>query len=301
VGGSRLAVSCEFAAHAAAMTGGRFRASMTAMNRVACLVRTEAVALESFDHEPGAAHRDPERESAASHGVHFVEAGSFRLRTAGSWRRVGAEALFVTTPGLEFSCAHDDEEPADRCLSVRFSESAAESARALWPSGGDAVRPLGNRQSFLHRQLRRCAPGDAARAEALAGALLESLSVAPARPLFRPERLAWYASRVERAKQLMEERHAEPLSLSTLARDAGMSVFHFARIFGELEGRPPHRFLTEVRLARAHARLREGAGVTDTCFAVGFGSLSHFVTSFRRRYGVRPSALRGGRRSEPGR
>ena len=28
-----------------------------------------------------------------------------------------------------------------------------------------------------------------------------------------------------------------------MARDTGMSVFHFARIFGELEGRPPHRFL----------------------------------------------------------
>ena len=36
-----------------------------------------------------------------------------------------------------------------------------------------------------------------------------------------------------------------------MARDSGMSVFHFARIFGELEGRPPHRFLTDVRLAHA--------------------------------------------------
>ena len=71
-----------------------------------------------------------------------------------------------------------------------------------------------------------------------------------------------------------------------------MSVFHFARVFAELEGRPPHRFLTDVRLAHAEARLRDGAGVTDTCFAVGFGSLSHFVTTFRRRFGVRPSDVR---------
>lgn len=76
-----------------------------------------------------------------------------------------------------------------------------------------------------------------------------------------------------------------------------MSVFHFARIFGELEGRPPHRFLTDVRLAQAHARLRDGASVTDTCFAVGFGSLSHFVTTFRRRYGTRPSELGRARRN----
>ena len=71
-----------------------------------------------------------------------------------------------------------------------------------------------------------------------------------------------------------------------------MSLFHFARIFAELEGRPPHRVLTDVRLAHAAARLRDGASVTDTCFAVGFGSLSHFVTTYRRRYGTRPSDVR---------
>ena len=45
--------------------------------------------------------------------------------------------------------------------------------------------------------------------------------------------------------------------------------------------------------------LRGGAAVTDTCFAVGFGSLSHFVTTFRRRFGVRPSALRRGATAGP--
>ena len=70
-----------------------------------------------------------------------------------------------------------------------------------------------------------------------------------------------------------------------------MSLFHFARVFGELEGRPPHRVLLGVRLAHARARLQEGASVTDTCFAVGFGSLSHFVTTFRRHYGVSPSRI----------
>lgn len=77
-------------------------------------------------------------------------------------------------------------------------------------------------------------------------------------PLFRPERLAWYAARVDRAKALIEARYAEPLSLSDIARDSAMSVFHFARIFSELEGQPPHRFLTDVRLAHADASLRDG-------------------------------------------
>ena len=267
------------------------------MNRVVRQVHTGAVALERFDHVPGVAHVDPERERATGHRVSFVVEGSFRVRTSGPWQEMTTGRLFVTTPALEFSCAHDDEHPSDCCLSVWYSDEAIESARSSVTLTGSPVRPLTNRRAFLQRALRECAPGDEARAEALAGALLWSLSADTARhPLFTPARLAWYAARVERAKDMIEARYAEPLSLSIIARDSGMSVFHFARIFSELEGRPPHRFLTDVRLTHADARLRDGAGVTDTCFAVGFSSLSHFVTTFRRRYGTRPSDIsRNGR------
>ncbi|MGE3373235.1 MAG: helix-turn-helix domain-containing protein [Vicinamibacteria bacterium] len=260
------------------------------------LVRTSALTLRRFDHVPGITHRDPDRECATGYAVAFVEAGSFRVRTTGSWQDVGTGSLFVTTPGMEFSCSHDEDHPEDSCLSVAYSDEAVDGACSSTTLAESPVRRLTNRHAFLRRALRECGPGDEARAEALAGALLRSLSSDAARqPLFRPERLAEYAARVDRAKELIEARHAEPLSLSALARDAGMSVFHFARVFGELEGRPPHRFLTDVRLARAHARLRDGDSVTETCFAVGFGSLGHFVTTFRRRYGFRPSDVRRGR------
>jgi AraC family transcriptional regulator len=74
-----------------------------------------------------------------------------------------------------------------------------------------------------------------------------------------------------------------------MASEVGMSVYHFARVFAELEGQPPHKYLLGVRLRQAATRLRAGASVTDTCFAVGFSSLSHFVSTFRRHLGVRPS------------
>ena len=274
------------------------------MNRVVQLAQTTAVTIRRFDHVPGVVHLDPERETATSHAVSFVEAGAFRVRTTGGWHEVRSDSLFVTTPGLEFSCAHDEELPEDRCLSVSYADEVVESARSTFTRADAPLRPLTNRHAFLGRALRSCAPEEEARSEALAFALLWSLSASTARrPLFRPERMAWYAARVDRVKAMIEARYAEPLSLSTLAREAGMSVFHFARVFGELEGQPPHRFLTDVRLARAAARLREGAGVTETCYAVGFGSLSHFVTTFRRRYGTKASDFRrngGGSHRLPG-
>jgi len=263
------------------------------MNRVVPLVRTSAVTLERFDHPPGHGHCDPERECATGHAVSFVETGTFRVRTTSAWRAMAAGELFITQPGLEFSCAHDDEHPADCCLSVSYGEAAIESLRGAGLTlPATLVAPPTNRRAYLHHALTRCGPGDEARVEALAGALQWTLATPPARPgpLFPAHRLPWYADRVDHAVAHIDAHHADPLSLSTLAREVGMSVFHFARVFRELQGLPPHRYLTSVRLARAQQRLRDGASVTEACFAVGFGSLSHFVTSYRRHFGSTPSA-----------
>jgi AraC family transcriptional regulator len=138
-------------------------------------------------------------------------------------------------------------------------------------------------------------PGEEIRFELLAGALFESLSTnrqsAPARvdahvtPLMR---------RVDRAVQLIETDYARGLTLTDLAGAAGLSTFYFARAFQRFVGVPPHRYLTGVRLRHAARMLDDGASVTFTCYEVGFGSLSHFVTAFRKRFGVVPSAAKRG-------
>jgi AraC-like DNA-binding protein len=90
----------------------------------------------------------------------------------------------------------------------------------------------------------------------------------------------------------MDAAPAEALTLSELAREAGMSPWHFARVFRELAGTPPHRYLSGVRLARAAALLGAGAGVTEACMASGFQNLGHFSRTFRRAFGVPPSLYR---------
>ena len=270
------------------------------MNRVALLLGTPAVLLERFDHAPDVVHADPEWEQARSHAVSFVEGGSFRLRVAGGpWTEVTSKHLFVATPRIEFSCRHDADYPQDRCLSVRFTEEAVESLRGQGALGIDAgVRGLRNRYAYLMARLETLTDvTDAAQAEALAGDLYLALaehSGRPARRLFRAHQLSSYAVRVGRVRAMIDTHFAEPLPLSRMAVEAGMSLYHFARVFRELEGRPPHAYLRDRRLAEAEARLRAGASVTQTCFAVGFGSLSHFVTTFRRHRGLRPSEVASG-------
>jgi AraC-like DNA-binding protein len=69
-----------------------------------------------------------------------------------------------------------------------------------------------------------------------------------------------------------------------------MSTFHFARLFAELVGQPPHRYLSEARLRAAATMLRDGRSVTDTCYACGFNDMSHFSRAFSQRHGRSPSA-----------
>ena len=272
------------------------------MNVVHAIGRTPAIALERFGHDPATPHRDPEREQATGHAINFVCSGSFRVRTGEIWRAVTPDRLFVTSPGLEFSCSHDEEYPEDDCLSVLYSDSAIESLRSAgagaapaMPAGIAPVLELTNRRAYLRHSLAASPAGEAARLEALAGALYWTLGTASSRrPLFRALQLSWYAARIDRAKELMRTEFAEPLSLSRVAREVGMSLYPFARVFAELEGETPHRFLVGVRLREAARRLREGGQVTEVCFAVGFGSLSHFSRTFRSEFGQSPSAFRQG-------
>jgi len=91
---------------------------------------------------------------------------------------------------------------------------------------------------------------------------------------------------------LMTDRYAEEHPLARLASSVGMSPFHFCRVFRQLVGTPPHRYLMEVRLERARTFLLDGRSVTDACFESGFWNLSHFIRLFARRFGCVPSMLR---------
>jgi AraC-like DNA-binding protein len=96
-----------------------------------------------------------------------------------------------------------------------------------------------------------------------------------------------------RAKDLADARYAEPLGVDDMARAAGLSRAHFSREFRKAFGEPPHAYLLTRRLERAAALLRmTDRPVTDVCLDVGLQSLGSFVTSFKRMFGVPPSAYR---------
>jgi AraC-like DNA-binding protein len=99
--------------------------------------------------------------------------------------------------------------------------------------------------------------------------------------------------RLCRARDFLHDCHAEPVRLDDLARRAGVSRYHFLRLFRDAFGATPHQYLTQVRLGRAKELLAaDNHSVTDVCLGVGFSSLGSFSTLFAERFGCSPSAWR---------
>jgi AraC-like DNA-binding protein len=98
-----------------------------------------------------------------------------------------------------------------------------------------------------------------------------------------------------RAKDLVDARYAETITVDDLAAVAGLSRAHFSRMFTRAFGESPHAYLQTRRLERAAALLRRtDHSIADICVMVGLQSVGSFTTSFARVYGKSPAAYRAG-------
>ena len=103
------------------------------------------------------------------------------------------------------------------------------------------------------------------------------------------------AVRLRDIKIYIAENLGEPLSLAAAAARQGVTPRYVRRLF-EQEGTSFTRYVLEQRLAAAHRMLRDphlaDRPITSIAYDVGFGDLSYFNRTFRRRYGDTPSAFR---------
>ncbi len=94
----------------------------------------------------------------------------------------------------------------------------------------------------------------------------------------------YLTAKIVRAKKYMDTRFGEDISLDEISSAVSLSKFHFIRLFKRYYGVTPHQYLKGVRVAEAKKLLRLGASVSQTCYSVGFSSLSTF-TGFFKKYG----------------
>ena len=85
----------------------------------------------------------------------------------------------------------------------------------------------------------------------------------------------------------------EEVPLAELAGLAGMSEFHFSRVFKRAAGLSPARYFIRLRMERARELLGDPTrNILEVGLEVGYSSASHFANLFRRETGLTPTEYR---------
>jgi AraC-like DNA-binding protein len=98
---------------------------------------------------------------------------------------------------------------------------------------------------------------------------------------------------IEKAKAFLAENFETDISLSQLADHCCVSPFHFSRIFKKFTSYSPNQYLLNLRLKHGEMLLKTTAmPIGEAAFLSGFNSAEYFATSFKQRYGVKPTEVR---------
>ncbi len=105
-----------------------------------------------------------------------------------------------------------------------------------------------------------------------------------------------YAKRMHRVVEYIDQHLDEPLELSTLAKVAHFSAFHFHRLFSAWMGETLGEYLRRRRLEVAALRLvaQPAVPVLNIALSVGFGSAEAFARAFKARFGCTATSWRQG-------
>lgn len=226
--------------------------------------------------------------------VSYVRKGSFGYRARGASFELVAGSILVGHPGDEYMCTHDHVH-GDECLSFFFAPEVVDTIggrTGIWRAGG--VPPL-SELMVLGELAQAAAEGRSDAGLDEVGLLFAArfVDVVSGRERGRPTAAARDRRRAVEAALWIDASSHEPIDLESAAAEAGLSPFHFLRLFSSVLGVTPHQYLIRSRLRRAARLLADDArSITDVAFEVGFGDLSNFVRTFHRAAGVSPRTFR---------
>ena len=248
---------------------------------------------------PGDLPYDEQHDEVA---IAVVTSGTFQYRGSGSNGRemMTPGSLLLGSPGQCFECGHEHG-VGDRCLSFRFTPEYFDAITADTSTRRNP-RPF---RSLRLPPVRTLSPVIAEACAALAdpthvaweelGVRLAARAVQvdgdvePDRRPITPAALA----RVTQTVRLIEAQQDRDLTLARLAREAGLSPFHYLRTFEHLVGVTPHQHVLRTRLRAAATRLAtEPTKIVDVALDAGFGDVSNFNRAFRSEFGVSPRVYR---------
>lgn len=250
--------------------------------------RTRAVNEDGCAADPAGPAAQWTYETAA---IGFVVSGWFEYASEDKATLATPGSVILGNAGEPFSVRHVDAH-GNRRLVVSFERSLLEevanetgtSARfetISLPPCQAAARMFG-----LIRALSR--PGGEDMLYPLAQAALNAKHPRASESVSARDR-----RRVQDAVGHIESHFGDACTIQTLADIAGLSRFHFVRMFGAVVGQSPNQFLINTRMRAASDRLlTTPTSIAQIAFEVGFNDISHFYSCFRETFGCTPRQWR---------
>jgi len=268
------------------------------------ILRGSSISVDDYRCSATAADA-PFVELHADYSLSYVRKGSFGYLCRGEEFQLVAGSVLIGTPGDEYTCTHDHHDGGDECLSFHLApelvesfEESGPSADSVWRTGG--LPPLAELM-VLGELAQTVVEGRSDVGLDEVGMWLASrfVEVAGGRGIEAPKASDRDRRRAVDIALWMDEHSEEPIDLESTAREAGLSPFHFLRMFSKALGVTPHQYLVRSRLRRAARLLADDErSITDVAYDVGFSDLSNFVRTFRRAAGVSPRRFRQAARGE---
>jgi AraC-like DNA-binding protein len=212
--------------------------------------------------------------------------------------------ILVTSHPASAALPDPSESNADRTLHVRITSAVLSAHLKMAHAPAElSARPLGPDPSIERLAQVLIAAGNVqARfhclyVNALSVAIVTRLIALLATPRkiggTRPARAALPHWRLKRVFGHVHDNLAQPITLSDMAKAAGLTPMHFARQFRVATGIRPHDYLLRQRVEKAQELLREsGNTLVEVALSVGFQTQAHFTTVFKRFSGETPHRWR---------
>lgn len=100
--------------------------------------------------------------------------------------------------------------------------------------------------------------------------------------------------KIHQARTYLDEHFDEKLSIKNLARKVAMNECYLKKGFKTITGHTIHEYIAARRIGRARHLLQvEHKSVTEVSVALGYSSISHFSTAFKKATGLKPCELLG--------
>ncbi|MDF3026188.1 MAG: AraC family transcriptional regulator [Fluviicola sp.] len=126
-------------------------------------------------------------------------------------------------------------------------------------------------------------------AESLVADQVEVFKQLQSIPTVKAETKRDLCRRVLKGKEFIDSNFTDALTIEQIARIAGMSEYHFFRLFKQIIGMTPYQYILSNRLKTSAQMLKADYSVSDIAIAMGFSDIYSFSKTFKKHFGLSPT------------